>query len=184
MSPPGSWPPPPVLECRTLVLEPLRVEHAEEMALLLDDVALHTFIGGQPATLHQLRQIYTLQAGGRSPDGTERWFTWILRRRDSREAAGYVQATLTEQDAVTVAEVAWVVAVPHQRQGFAREAASAVVGWLWSVGTGRVIAHIHPGHVASEAIAAAVALHPTGTVVDGEVRWESVVTLPPSDGTV
>ncbi|MGZ4602692.1 MAG: GNAT family N-acetyltransferase [Kineosporiaceae bacterium] len=38
-----------------LDLEPLRVEHAEEMAPLLDDPELHRFIGGEPARLEQLR---------------------------------------------------------------------------------------------------------------------------------
>ncbi len=31
---------------RRLLLEPLRPDHADKMAPLLDDVALHTFIGG------------------------------------------------------------------------------------------------------------------------------------------
>ena len=36
------------LESERLVLEPLRVEHAEELAPLLDDPRLHEFIGGDP----------------------------------------------------------------------------------------------------------------------------------------
>lgn len=161
----------PVLECRNLILEPLRVEHATEMAPLLEDPALHTFVGGEPATPAQLRQIYALQAAGRSPDGTEQWVTWVLRRRDTQEAAGFVQATITREDAVLVAEAAWVVALPHQGRGLAREAATAMVDWLSMAGAGRVIAHVHPDHMASNGIAAAVGLHPTGTIVDGEVRW-------------
>ncbi len=168
--------------CEDLVLEPLRTAHAEEMAPLLDDVALHTFIGGEPATLEQLRQIYALQVTGHSPDGTERWFNWIVRRRDTGQAAGYVQATITMEGGVPVAEVAWVVARAHQSRGFARQAATAMVDWLWLAGAGRIIAHVHPGHVASNSIAAAVGLHPSGIVVDGEVRWTSAPS--PPDGTV
>ncbi|MEO7586815.1 MAG: GNAT family N-acetyltransferase [Arachnia sp.] len=168
-----TWRSAPTIECADLTLEPLRSEHAEEMAPALDDVALHTFIGGEPATLDQLRQIYGLQVKGVSPDGTEMWFTWVLRRTDTREAAGYVQATITEQDGVSVAEVAWVVARRHQSRGLARQAAVAMVEWLWASGAGCIIAHVHPEHQASQAIAAAVGLHPTGTLVDGEVRWTS-----------
>ena len=161
------------LESDGLVLEPLRLQHAEEMASLLDDDALHTFIGGEPATLEQLRQVYRLQIGGRSPDGTERWFTWVLRRKDTREAAGYVQATVTLDDGVPVAEVAWVLGRRHQHRGLAHQAADAMVRWLVDSGAGRIIAHIHPEHTASEAIAEAVGLHPSDTRVDGEVRWSS-----------
>ncbi|MCM3660481.1 hypothetical protein M3148_05650 [Georgenia satyanarayanai] len=65
-----------------LDLEWLRVEHAEEMAPLLDDVLLHTYIGGTPATLSQLQAQYRRQVVGRSADGTERWLNWVLRRRE------------------------------------------------------------------------------------------------------
>ncbi|WP_199711046.1 GNAT family N-acetyltransferase [Tessaracoccus antarcticus] len=168
-----TWPEAPTIACADLTLEPLRVEHAQEMAPALDDVALHTFIGGEPATLDQLRQIYTLQVGGASPDGTELWFNWVMRRSDTREAAGYVQATITQENGVSVAEIAWVVARAHQSRGLARQAATAMTDWLRSAGVGRVVAHIHPEHVASNAIATAVGLHPTSTLVNGEVRWTS-----------
>jgi hypothetical protein len=41
------WPLAPVLSTERLLLEPLRVEHAEEMAPLLDDRRLHAFTGGE-----------------------------------------------------------------------------------------------------------------------------------------
>ena len=34
-----------------------------------------------------------------------------------------------------------------------------------------VIAHIHPAHLASQRVARAAGLSPTGEVHDGEVRW-------------
>jgi hypothetical protein len=34
-----------------------------------------------------------------------------------------------------------------------------------------VIAHIHPGHLASHGVARAAGLSPSGDVHDGEVRW-------------
>jgi hypothetical protein len=36
-----------------------------------------------------------------------------------------------------------------------------------------VVAHIHPGHLASQGVARAAGLSPTGDVYDGEVRWVS-----------
>ena len=36
----------------------------------------------------------------------------------------------------------------------------------------RVVAHMHPDHVASQRVAAALGLRPTDRLVDGEVEWE------------
>lgn len=58
-------------------LEPLRVEHADELMPVLDDSSLHTFVGGEPADLAQLRARYTRQVVGRSPDGAQRWLNWL-----------------------------------------------------------------------------------------------------------
>jgi hypothetical protein len=44
-----------------LLPEPLRVEHAEEMARALGDPRLHIYVGGQPATPEQLRERYRRQ---------------------------------------------------------------------------------------------------------------------------
>ena len=55
-----------------LDLEPLRVEHAEEMTPLLDDPGPHVFTGGEPASLPELRERYRRQAVGGSRDGSQR----------------------------------------------------------------------------------------------------------------
>ena len=69
------------------------------------------------------------------------------------------------------ADLAWVVAVPHQGQGYSREAAAAVRTAPGDGGVARFSACIHPDHAASAAVARALGLTPTETVVDGEVRW-------------
>ncbi|MDQ3529195.1 MAG: GNAT family N-acetyltransferase [Actinomycetota bacterium] len=104
------WPSTEVIQTARLTLEPLRVEHADEMAPLLNDPALHSYIGGQPATLEQLRRRYTRQAVGRSVDGAQGWLNWIARHRATAAAVGTVQATLQHQSAATSAEITWVVA--------------------------------------------------------------------------
>jgi RimJ/RimL family protein N-acetyltransferase len=153
-------------------LEPLRVEHAEEMAPLLDDRGLHVFTGGEPSPLPDLRERYRRQVTGRSPDGSQRWLNWVVRRRADGRAVGTVQATVVPQEEGLVAEVAWVVGTPYQGHGYAREAAGTMVGWLRDEGVARVVAHVHPDHQASQRVARAVGLTPTTTVVDGEIRWQ------------
>ena len=91
----------------------------------------------------------------------------MLRRRDAGELVGTVQATVAGDSA----ELAWVVAVPHQGRGYAREAALAVRDRLRDAGVARFTAHIHPEHAASAAVARSLGLSPTSTVVDGEIRW-------------
>jgi RimJ/RimL family protein N-acetyltransferase len=152
-----------------LTLDPLRVEDAEELAPLLDDPALHAFTGGAPATRDELRDRFRRQVRGRSPDGRERWLNWVARRRDSGAAVGMLQATVGPRRA----GVAWVIAVPHQRQGYAREAAVEMARWLEAHGAGTLVAHVAPEHAASEAVARAIGLRPTPERHEGEVRWES-----------
>lgn len=155
-----------------LDLEPLRVEHAEEMSPLLDDPSLHVFIGDEPASLADLRERYRRQAAGGPSDGSQRWLNWVVRRREDARAVGTVQATVTSQDGVLVAEVAWVVATQYQGQGYAREAAGVAVAWLRRQGVSTFVAHVHPEHQASQGVARAVGLTATTTLVDGETRWQ------------
>lgn len=163
--------PPSPLTGRRLRLEPLRTEHADEMAPVLADPELHTFIGGEPATREELRERYSRQSVGHSADGSQLWFNWILRRDDG-QTVGTVQATVTEGEAGPRADVAWVIGSSYQRQGYAREAAGAMVTWLREQGVGEVVAHVHPEHEASAAVARALGLTPTETLVDGEIRWQ------------
>ncbi|WP_225094593.1 GNAT family N-acetyltransferase [Streptomyces sp. CoH27] len=153
-----------------LELLPLSVGHAEEMAAALSDPDLHTFIGGAPDTAQSLRTRYERLVAG-SPDPAVTWCNWVIRLRDSACLTGTVQATVTVGAHGQVAEIAWVVGTPWQRRGFATEAAGALVTWLTERGVRTVVAHIHPDHQASAAVATAVGLAPTGQWHDGERRW-------------
>lgn len=152
-----------------LDLLPLRVEHAEKMARVLSDPALHTFIGGSPATADDLRTRYARLVAG-SPDPAVSWCNWVLCSRDDGRLAGTVQATV-DGPGRDRAEIAWVVGTPWQGRGFASEAAASLVGWLREQGVRTVVAHVHPEHHASAAVARAAGLAPTAEVLDGEVRW-------------
>jgi RimJ/RimL family protein N-acetyltransferase len=153
-----------------LDLTPLRVEDAVEMVEVLGDERLHEFIGGRPADLDGLRARYaTLVAG--SQNQTEVWLNWIVRRRSDGRAIGTVQATVTAAGPGRSALVAWVIGLPWQGQGFASEAARALVDWLREQGIDDVAAHISPQHHASAAVAARAGLHRTGEQVDGEDVW-------------
>lgn len=153
-----------------LDLLPLRVEHAEEMAGVLSDPALHTFIGGAPLNLAELRARYERLVAG-SPDPDVSWCNWVLRLRAEARLVGTVQATAHGESA----EIAWVVGAGWQGRGFAREAARGLVGLLARQGIRTVVAHIHPDHHASAGVAQAAGLAPTDEMHDGEVRWRSAL---------
>lgn len=174
-----------VIGTRRLDLLPLRVEHAEEMAAVLSDPALHAFTGGTPATAQVLRSRYRRMTAG-SPDPAVSWLNWVIRLRDASCLTGTVQATVgpagdgPTADGLT-AEVAWVVGTPWQGRGIAGEAARGLVGWLGRRQVGTVIAHIHDDHRVSAAVATAAGLAPTGERHDGETRWRRSLRAGPGD---
>ncbi|MEV4788251.1 GNAT family N-acetyltransferase [Streptomyces tuirus] len=158
------------ISTRRLDLLPLHVEHAQEMAAVLSDPALHLFIGGTPSTPQELRSRYRRMTAG-SPDPAVSWLNWVIRLRDESCLTGTVQATVGPSGHGLVAEIAWVVGTPWQGRGIAGEAARGLVDWLGRQSVQSVIAHIHPEHRASAAVATAAGLTPTDEWHEGEIRW-------------
>ncbi|KOX11651.1 GCN5 family acetyltransferase [Streptomyces sp. NRRL B-3648] len=154
---------------------PLQVEHADEMAAVLSDPDLHTFIGGTPDTAEDLRVRYERLVAG-SPRPGEFWCNWVIQLRDAACLTGYVQATVTADDRGAAAEIAWVVGTRWQRRGIATEATHGLVAWLRKYPVHTVIAHIHPDHKASAAVATAAGLAPTNQWHDGEIRWQLTIS--------
>ncbi len=161
------------LESDRLVLEPLRVEHADELVPVLNDPALHEFIDGRPAGAEELRARFGRQVRGHSPDGSERWLNWVVRLRATGAPVGTVQATVSFQQASAIANLAWVIGTAHQGQGLAKETAGLVAAWLREQGVARLGARVHPRHAASNAVARSIGLAPTRDIVDGEIQWQS-----------
>ncbi|TGB08707.1 N-acetyltransferase [Streptomyces palmae] len=140
------------------------------MAAVLSDPALHTFIGGAPDTPDALRSRYRRITAG-SPDPAVSWLNWVIRLREEDCLTGTVQATISPAEQGPLAEIAWVVGVPWQGRGIAREAARGLVDWLGRQRVRTAIAHVHPDHRASAAVASAAGLAPTEVRHEGEIRW-------------
>lgn len=137
------------------------------MVSVLADPSLYEFTGGEPPSLEELEATYRFQVVGPDRDG-ETWHNWIIRLDESDEAAGFVQTTVIGNES----DIAWVVGPAWQGRGIATEAARAMCAWLIGEGTHRLVAHIHPDHVVSGRVAAAVGLAPTDEIdSDGEMVW-------------
>ncbi|MBA2753015.1 MAG: GNAT family N-acetyltransferase [Chloroflexia bacterium] len=118
----------PVLETPRLRLEPLVPAHATETFGPLGDERLYRFIpGNPPANLAALEARYGLLSGRRSPDDTQGWLNWVMRRRDSGEPVGTLEATVYPDRS---SSIAYVVFVRHQRRGLATEGVARMVEHL------------------------------------------------------
>src|SRR4051794_30923901 len=155
------------IDTARLRLDPQRVEDADEMAELLDDARLHRYTGGHPETRDELRARYARQVAG-APRG---WLNWIVRRIDTGAIVGTVQATRFDERGHPAAELAWIVISSQQGQGYARESVAGMVAWLRDQGVEVFVAHVHPEHAASIAVAAGLGMAPGASRNDGEVRW-------------
>ena len=74
--------------------------------------------------------------------------------------------------------------MPWQGQGFAGEAATALVQWLREQGVPAITANIHPDHHASAGVAARAGLTVTAEEVDGERVWRFAEDRPGRDSAV
>lgn len=144
------------------------------MAEVLSGPSLYEYTDGEPPSEEQLRRQDTSQSRGHSVDLTERWINELVVLQTTGEAIGYVQATVPFS--VEYAEVAWVISSPWQGRGDVIQATALLVSQLAALGVRAVVAHIHPDHAASAAVARRLDMHPTNTVVDGEGRWEGAVS--------
>lgn len=91
-----------------LILEPLKISHAEVMFAGLNDPELYTYIDDTPPdSLLELRKIYQRRALGCSPDGHQLWLNWMIFAPTMKQYLGYVQATIYKDS--HQAQIAYVV---------------------------------------------------------------------------
>jgi RimJ/RimL family protein N-acetyltransferase len=161
-----------IIATERLVLVPLQAEDADELCDVLYDDRLHEFIGGRPSSRLELHDRFILLAAG-SPREGEAWMNWVIRRRLDSQALGTVQATVRSVGERQVARLGWMIGVPWQGKGYASEAAVALVEWVQRQGVDEIGANIHPGHRASEIVAARAGLRQTEEEFEGERVWRA-----------
>jgi len=160
------------LETARLVLEPLLPEHADKLYPSLREPDLYEFLDDEPpVTASVLEERYRRWSKGRSADGREIWLNWAARVRGTDEYVGWFQSTVVGDEA----QIAYLVFVPYQRQGYAREASEAVIHHLTADLHVKVIrATADAKNAASIALAKSLGLRETGSVEDGDVTLEAL----------
>lgn len=119
-----------LLETDRLTLEPLTVSHAAELFPLLADSLIYRFIPDEPpVSAVALAERYQRLEARRSPDGSEQWLNWAIRRRADRQCVGYVQATIYPGG---TADFAFVLGSSFWGLGLAREASVATLRMLFA----------------------------------------------------
>ncbi len=117
------------LETVALRLEPLRAEHARHLFAELRDPRLYAFIPHEPPeSLERLEERFRMLERRNSPDGTELWLNWAVRRKSDGAYVGLMEATVTAEKE---ASIAYFVFISHQQQGYAREFCECAVQALF-----------------------------------------------------
>jgi RimJ/RimL family protein N-acetyltransferase len=140
---------------------------------LLSDRQLYQFTGGEPpGSQADVAKWFTALESRLSPDGAERWLTWIVQLVESSVSIGYVQATVKEGNA----DIAWLIGIDWQGQGYATEATRSLVDWLNENQIYNRTAHIHADHLVSQRVAFSLGLHRSGLLHEQEEIWSSKIS--------
>ena len=105
-------------------LEPRSISHAEELFPIFAETKLYRFIDGKPpATVEDLRSFLARSESRKSPDGSEHWLNWVVRK-SSGEAVGFVQATVA---ANLETDIAYTIGSKFWGNGFALQAVTLML---------------------------------------------------------
>lgn len=130
-----------------LVLEPLRVAHAEAMFKVLREPTLYRYLDHPPPpSVEHLRAVYGRLEKRKSPDGADHWLNWVVRE-DTGPPIGFVQATVLPEG---TAWIAYVIAVARQRHRLGTLATVLMVDHLASdYGVKRFLASVEADNAPS-----------------------------------
>lgn len=115
------------LRTERLTLEPIVVEHAPEMLLVLNEIDLYTFLPSDPCTLEKLQRRYKIWEKRISKEKDEVWLNWAARDNTLGELIGHFQSGVRlDGDSY----IAYIVNPKYQRQGYAYESLIEIIKFL------------------------------------------------------
>ncbi|HVR37902.1 MAG TPA: GNAT family N-acetyltransferase [Thermoanaerobaculia bacterium] len=166
-------------------MEPLAERHAALTFDCWQDERLYAFIPfDPPGKLGTLEKRYRELSTRRSPDGSEEWLNWFLKKKSDDEYVGLVQATIRRDSS---ADLAYFTFAAHWRNGFAHEGCRAVVEFLLHRrGVREIVAEIDARNLASQRLIEKLgfrqaAFTPNAAVIRGVASDEYRYVLGPND---
>jgi RimJ/RimL family protein N-acetyltransferase len=155
------------IDAERTVLVPLLASDADELAGLLDEAQLRSWLRAQDVS--ELRDRFAAWETRRSPGGDELWLNWIVRERGGNRAVGWVQATVRGPSA----SVAYALLPAERGACAASDAVRALVRWLRDrLAVTVVTAEIDESNAASARVAVAAGFERTIHRAGDEVVWE------------
>jgi RimJ/RimL family protein N-acetyltransferase len=149
------------------ILIPLRSEDADDLAGFLDEQHLREWLSVED--IGALRARFRAWESRRSPDGAEVWLNWVVRGHADGRALGWVQATVTGEEA----SVAYALLPAERGAGVASDALRALTRWLHhELGVVTLTAEIDDANAASARVAVAAGFERTARRAGDEVVWE------------
>ena len=156
------------IKTHRLSLDPLLASHAQDMFPILSDSQLYGFTGDEPPESQMaLEERYRYLETRKSPGESQLWLNWLVTLENNKTSIGYVQATVSESHT----DIAWVIGLQWQGNGYASEAATALVKWLQENDVKAIRSCIHPNHLASARVASNAGFSKSNATEDGEAVW-------------
>jgi [ribosomal protein S5]-alanine N-acetyltransferase len=139
---------PPLVTSR-LQLEPLLASHADALFAPLQDERIYRWISALPPTdIDKLRRTWSRNEPRLSPDGTEAWLNWAVRRTSDAAYIGKLDAAVNATNVVT--NFGYLFFPDFWGQGYASECTRAMVEHFTRHGLLEVYAFVTRGNEASE----------------------------------
>jgi RimJ/RimL family protein N-acetyltransferase len=141
---------------------------------LLADRQIYRFISDEPpVSVAALAERYRRLETRRSPDGSQQWLNWAIRRRDDRQCVGCLQATIYPGG---TADIAFVLGASFWGLGLAKEASVLALHNLFAkLGVPSVFATVDRRNLRSSGLLARLgfvriqpAFYPHGDVTDSD----------------
>lgn len=133
-----------------LDLEPLTQAHAQALFLGLQDARIYRWISAlPPKSLERLGAYFQKNESRRSPDGTQLWLNWALRRQSDGAYMGMLDAETAVEPAQESSTMGYLLFPKYWNNGYATESVKAVACHLEAHGVTEQRALVTLGNEAS-----------------------------------
>ena len=171
----------PSFSTNRLVAEPVVKSHASSMHGVLNDSQIYEFLDESPPDLLDLERRYEFLSGGKSPDGSEHWLTWIVFLKEQQHnPIGYVQATIREPESCYLG---YVFASAYWGKGYASECLRGLLDTIAQVYVfSEVKAEMDSKNLRSQRLISSLGFKQVGiinggSIIRGEINDELIFSL-------